>query len=84
MARYGFRNNNPSYHSYAIRCSYNWGPSFGLGPDIKVKDGSDLSIGCETRSDTYNVSLTIGLPVADLAGSYNTWRTKEIEVFQIL
>jgi len=85
MVKYGFRQNNPtSNHRWAIRCAYNWGPSFGLGPDIFVTDHSNLNIGSETRSDTYNISLVISIPIADLAGSYNTWRTKEIEVFQIL
>jgi hypothetical protein len=85
MIRYGFRQNNPIYHSHAIRCAYNWGPSFGLGPDIFVTDLSNLNIGSETKSHTYNVYITtFSIPIVDLAGSYNTWRTKEIEVFQIL
>jgi hypothetical protein len=59
-----------------------FGPTFGGGHDLHICDRSDVTKGSYTKSDgTYYR----GIPSNKyLAGTYNSWLTDEIEVFQIL
>ncbi len=69
------------YYSYAIYASAAFGPTFGGGHNLYIRDRSDVYTG----SYTYHSSYYSGIPSSTyLAGTYNTWLTNDIEVFQIL
>jgi hypothetical protein len=56
------------------------GPTFGNGHDLHICDRSDVNKGSYTYPNSYS-----GIPYQTyLAGTYDTWLTDEIEVFQIL
>jgi hypothetical protein len=72
--------------TYAIYSGSNYGPTFGGGHDIYVRDNSNVYTGSYTYfGASYNLppGYTYGQSNSYLAGSYNSWLTTEIEVFQL-
>ena len=88
LRRAGVSNNEkflirPGYG--AIYNDITQGPTFGNGHDIFVCDNSNINIGSYTYFGT-SYNLPAGWAqntVSYLAGSYSSWLTTEIEVFQI-
>lgn len=73
--------------SFAIFAHKNYGPTFGQ--DITIRNNSNIEVGSFSNlGHSYRLpsGLTYGSTAAReyLAGSYNTWTTTEIEVFQIV
>ncbi len=70
--------------NYAIYGSPNYGPTFGSGYDIFIKDKSNINIGSYSNlGRSYHYPPEKGDSKAFLAGSYDGWLTTEIEVYQI-
>ncbi len=68
--------------NHAIYGFFYYGPIFGNGHDFVIKDKSNMNIGSFTDlGETYDYRLGNGKSF--LAGSYNSWLTTEIEVYQI-
>ncbi len=72
---------------YAIRCSPDYGPTFG-GHDIYIVDRSDTQGGsCSNLGHSYQCppgySYGTENTICFLAGTYNRWLTTEIEVYQL-
>jgi hypothetical protein len=73
---------------YAICGCSDYGPTFGFGYDINIKDRSDIQVGsysnlghsyqCPTGYSYGNEN-----PKCYLAGTYKGWLTTEIEVYQL-
>ncbi len=67
---------------YAVVSNPSFGPIFGGGHDLNICDISNVNKGSYTNSVGNYYS---GIPSKTyLAGTYDTWLTDEIEVFQIL
>jgi hypothetical protein len=73
---------------YSIYGNSGYGPAFGGGHDIHVRDSSNVYTGSYTNFG-HSYSLPAGYAYGQsntksyLAGSYNSWLTTEIEVFQL-
>jgi hypothetical protein len=65
-----------------------YGPAFGLGHDIVVRNRSDINVGSNTAfCGTYQFpsGYTYGNSTFSfLAGSYDKWLSTEIEVYQLI
>ncbi len=71
---------NVSSYQHAVCNSSSYGPTFGGGHDLHICDMSNVNNGSYTKPNSYS-----GIPSNTyLAGTYNTWLTDEIEVFQIM
>jgi hypothetical protein len=76
------------YPQFAINNNRYYGPAFGDGIDIYVRDNSNIYTKSYANfGDSYNLppGYTHGESNTQsyLAGSYSSWLTTEIEVFQI-
>jgi hypothetical protein len=73
---------------YAIFGNPLYGPAFGLGHDIVVRNRSDINVGSNTAfCGTYQCpsGYTYGdYTKSFLAGNYNNWLSTEIEVYQLI
>jgi hypothetical protein len=71
---------NVSSCQHAVYNMPSYGPTFGGGHDLYICDRSNVNKGSFTYPGSYSgISSN-----AYLAGTFNTWRTDEIEVFQIM
>ena len=74
-----------SSSSFAIFVSSSYGPTFGGGHDFYICEESNIYTG--SYSNIYSYVSPDYPPGSDrttfLGGSYNTWLTTEIEVYQI-
>ncbi len=69
---------------YSIYGHPNYGPTFGSGHDIFIKDKSNINIGSFTNLGwAYHYPPENEDNYSFLAGSYDDWLTTEIEVYQI-
>jgi hypothetical protein len=69
---------------YAIRGHDSYGPTFGIGYDIHIKDNSNTDAGSYSNLGTsYDPPPRNEEAKSFLAGSYIGWLTTEIEVYQI-
>jgi hypothetical protein len=77
LITFGIR--STSYYGNAIYGGASYGPTFGNGHDIYVRDRSNIYTGSYTNTGStyYNPGSSY------LAGNYNSWKTSEIEVFQL-
>jgi hypothetical protein len=71
--------------SNAIRAVSSYGPTFGSGMDIYIRDQSNIYTGSSSSISSYSPpSYPTGVNrTTFLAGSFNTWLTTEVEVYQI-